>query len=378
MGIIDHVVFTVHVYAADIGDTQVEVYADSSLDIHGTAEADTQVRTHRPQPVGNLDVDVTVQVGGDAGGFLLAAVAVLHGGLARLVRGNAGNRGDVAAQVQDEAASEVEGSLAGEEVHEEVQVSGVQLAGNDYVIEVEAVAVDTLVTHGERVDVGVDLAHFGDIFGEDVADGDGVGIAVVNKTELDVGRYRGGNREVEVCEDKSPIKILREAITVANTEIYEKASTEADFAGMGTTCVAATISDDILYVANVGDSRLYLIDKDITQVTKDHSLVAELVRKGSLDETQAKSHPDKNIITRAIGAAPSVEIDFFEVELNTGDVILMCTDGLTNMVDDDEILRIVKTSVDVPDMAENLIKMANHNGGKDNIGVVIIESSEER
>ena len=185
-------------------------------------------------------------------------------------------------------------------------------------------------------------------------------------------------REVEVCEDKSPIKILREAITVANTEIYEKASTEADFAGMGTTCVVATISDDILYVANVGDSRLYLIDKDITQVTKDHSLVAELVRKGSLDETQAKSHPDKNIITRAIGAAPSVEIDFFEVELNTGDVILMCTDGLTNMVDDDEILRIVKTSVDVPDMAENLIKMANHNGGKDNIGVVIIESSEER
>ena len=122
-------------------------------------------------------------------------------------------------------------------------------------------------------------------------------------------------REVEVCEDKSPIKILREAITVANTEIYEKASTEADFAGMGTTCVAATISDDILYVANVGDSRLYLIDKDITQVTKDHSLVAELVRKGSLDETQAKSHPDKNIITRAIGAAPSVEIDFFEREM---------------------------------------------------------------
>jgi len=184
-------------------------------------------------------------------------------------------------------------------------------------------------------------------------------------------------REVEACEDKSPIKILREAITVANIEIYDKASSEADFAGMGTTCVAATVADDILYVANVGDSRLYLIDKDITQVTKDHSLVAELVRKGSLDASQAKGHPDKNIITRAIGAAPSVDIDFFEVELNTGDIILMCTDGLTNMVDDDEILRIVKTSVDVPDIAENLIKMANHNGGKDNIGVVIVEAVEE-
>ena len=182
-------------------------------------------------------------------------------------------------------------------------------------------------------------------------------------------------REVEVCEDSSPIKILREAITVANTEIYNKASTEADFAGMGTTCVAATVEEDILYVANVGDSRLYLIDKDITQVTKDHSLVAEMVRKGSIDENQAKSHPDKNIITRAIGAAPSVDIDFFEVELNPGDIVLMCTDGLTNMVDDDEILRIVRTGVDVADVAENLIKMANHNGGKDNIGVVIVEAS---
>ncbi len=187
---------------------------------------------------------------------------------------------------------------------------------------------------------------------------------------------RAMEREVEVCEDKSPIKILREAITIANMEIHAKASSEPDFAGMGTTVVAATVADDVLYVANVGDSRLYLIDKTITQVTKDHSLVAELVRKGTLDASQAKAHPDKNIITRAIGASPTVDIDFFEVDLNPGDIILMCTDGLTNMVDDDEILRIVRTSVDAPDIAENLIRMANHNGGKDNIGVVIIESSK--
>ncbi len=182
-------------------------------------------------------------------------------------------------------------------------------------------------------------------------------------------------REVEVCEDRSPVKILREAITIANTEVYDKAAAEADFAGMGTTCVAATITDDVMYVANVGDSRLYLIDKDITQVTKDHSLVAELVRKGSIDASLAKGHPDKNIITRAIGAAPVVDIDFFEVELNAGDTVLMCTDGLTNMVDDDEILRIVRRAVDVADAADNLIKMANHNGGKDNIGVVLIQVS---
>lgn len=187
-------------------------------------------------------------------------------------------------------------------------------------------------------------------------------------------------REVELCEFDSPIKILREAITVANSEIYIKATTEADFAGMGTTTVAATIDGDTLYIANVGDSRLYLIDSDITQVTKDHSLVAEMVRKGTLDETAARLHPDKNIITRAIGAASNVEIDFFEAELNPGDIILMCTDGLTNMVEDEDILRIVRTSTDVADIAENLIKMANHNGGKDNIGVVVIDASidEER
>lgn len=184
-------------------------------------------------------------------------------------------------------------------------------------------------------------------------------------------------REVEECEYDSPVRILREAITIANKEIYEKAMTEPDFAGMGTTTVAATIEDNTLYVANVGDSRLYLIDDVITQVTKDHSLVAEMVRKGSLDEVAARVHPDKNIITRAIGASPKVDIDFFEVELNPGDCILMCTDGLTNMVEDDEILRLVKSSTDVADIAENLIKMANHNGGKDNIGVVVIMSPDD-
>ena len=185
-------------------------------------------------------------------------------------------------------------------------------------------------------------------------------------------------REVEACEESSPIRILREAISTANREVYEKANAEAAFAGMGTTCVAATIDEDVMYVANVGDSRLYLIDSDITQVTKDHSLVAEMVRKGSLDENQARVHPDKNIITRAIGASPTVEIDFFEVELNPGDIILMCTDGLTNMVEDEEILRIVKKGTDTADIADNLIKMANHNGGKDNIGVVIVEALKER
>lgn len=187
-------------------------------------------------------------------------------------------------------------------------------------------------------------------------------------------------REVELCEDDSAIKILRQAISIANSEIYEKATTEADFAGMGTTTVAATIDKDTLYVANVGDSRLYVIDEGIKQVTRDHSLVAEMVRKGSISEEDARNHPDKNIITRAIGASRDVDIDFFEVELKDGDVVLMCTDGLTNMVEDEEIASIIHGSDDIEEVAENLVKMANHNGGKDNIGVVIIKASfdEER
>ena len=184
---------------------------------------------------------------------------------------------------------------------------------------------------------------------------------------------RAIEREVENCEFTAPVRILREAIAIANEEIYEKAITEEDLLGMGTTCVAATVIEDILYVANVGDSRLYLIDKGITQVTKDHSLVAEMVRVGSIAANEARLHPDKNIITRAIGAAKDVDIDFFEVELKKGDIILMCTDGLTNMVEDDEICRIARSAKDVAQIAEELIKMANHNGGKDNIGVVIIE-----
>lgn len=170
--------------------------------------------------------------------------------------------------------------------------------------------------------------------------------------------------------DTEPIRVMREAIETANSEIFEK-SLEEDFAGMGTTLVCATVQKDTLYVANVGDSRLYVISDKIKQITKDHSLVEEMIRAGELDREVARFHPDKNIITRAIGTDPKVLIDFFEVELNKGDVILMCTDGLTNMVSDDEIEDIVKGSDDVKEIVSLLVEKANENGGKDNIGVVL-------
>lgn len=177
--------------------------------------------------------------------------------------------------------------------------------------------------------------------------------------------------KVEDDESTEPVKILRSAIEYANGEIFEKAK-EEDFAGMGTTVVAATIVDDTLYVANVGDSRLYLIREGITQITKDHSLVEEMIRVGELKREDARFHPDKNIITRAVGADKTVAVDFFEEQLQDGDIILMCSDGLSNMVGDDEILSIIKKKKEVSDMAEELVKVANHNGGKDNIGVVLV------
>lgn len=178
-------------------------------------------------------------------------------------------------------------------------------------------------------------------------------------------------REVDADEDTEPVKILRNAIECANEEIFEKAK-EEDFAGMGTTVVAATIIDATLYVANVGDSRLYLIRDNICQVTRDHSLVEEMIRIGEIDREDARFHPDKNIITRAVGVEGSVDVDFFEEELLEGDVILMCSDGLSNMVADEEILKIIKKHKKVKDMADELVKVANHNGGKDNIGIVLV------
>lgn len=170
-----------------------------------------------------------------------------------------------------------------------------------------------------------------------------------------------------------PEVIITEAVQEANHKIVEKARENTEMEGMGTTLVVATIIEHTLYFANVGDSRLYLIRDEIKQLSKDHSLVEEMVRLGGLNEEEAKHHPDKNIITRAIGAKEDVDADFFEYHLQKGDIILMCTDGLTNMVDDNEIFRIVKSGRDIVETAMKLVEKANENGGKDNIGIVLVE-----
>lgn len=180
-------------------------------------------------------------------------------------------------------------------------------------------------------------------------------------------------KELEKSREDGPRAMLKKAIASANHQLIAESKTDAKLEGMGTTLVAATVIEHTLYFANVGDSRLYLLNDEIRQLSKDHSLVQEMVRLGGLNAEEAKHHPDKNIITRAIGVKEDIEIDFFEYRLKKGDIILMCTDGLSNMVEDEEIFQIVRSSRDVVETVEQLIERANSNGGKDNIGVIVAE-----
>ena len=180
-------------------------------------------------------------------------------------------------------------------------------------------------------------------------------------------------KEIAKSEGEDIERVLVKAIKAANREIIKEASGDEHLKGMGTTVVAATVKEQMLYLANVGDSRLYLINQGIQQLSKDHSLVEEMVRLGGIKPEEAKHHPDKNIITRAIGAKADVDVDFYEHRLKRGDIILMCTDGLSNMVEDEELFHIVQGSRDIVEAGEMLVEAAKENGGTDNIGVVLFE-----
>ena len=180
--------------------------------------------------------------------------------------------------------------------------------------------------------------------------------------------------EIREDADFNPVKVIRHAIESANTEIITQAQKDEKLRGMGTTMVAATIVGHYAYVANVGDSRLYVAGEQIQQITKDHSLVQEMVRMGELNAEEARNHPDKNIITRALGAERTVDVDFFDLKLEPGNVVLMCSDGLSNMVEDDRIGEIISdTDRDLQERGQALISEANRNGGTDNIAIVLIE-----
>lgn len=193
-------------------------------------------------------------------------------------------------------------------------------------------------------------------------------------------------KKVKQLSYGSPITIIGEAIAEVNRKVYEKAKTSPDYEGMGTTFVVAVISGSALYVANVGDSRLYIVGDTIRQITRDHSLVEEMVSLGEIDKKEARNHEKKNIITRAVGVSERVMADFFEVELEENEAILLCSDGLTNMIEDADILHIVsgrkdeKTEMSSEERTKRkvlrLIELANKNGGRDNISVILLEPDE--
>ena len=178
---------------------------------------------------------------------------------------------------------------------------------------------------------------------------------------------------IENSDPASPVMILRKALEKTNQGLFEEAQGNPDREGMGSTLVAATIEDDMMYVANVGDSRLYLLRDSLAQITRDHSLVEEMVARGKMERDSESYRSQKNIITRAMGIGNRVEADFFEVPLLECDCILLWSDGLTNMVDDAEISRVLKTTDTLKEKTEALVDEANRNGGKDNIAIVLVE-----
>ncbi|MGN1195015.1 MAG: Stp1/IreP family PP2C-type Ser/Thr phosphatase [Acutalibacteraceae bacterium] len=186
------------------------------------------------------------------------------------------------------------------------------------------------------------------------------------------------SRKIEKCYNKlmsdlSIENLLLSAITTANVAIYDRAAADEALEGMGTTIVACMIKNDVACIAHVGDSRAYIIsDKKIRQITKDHSLVQEMYDKGQITKEQFDNHPNKNIITRALGVSEEVEIDFDSEDVKEGDVIILCTDGLCGCVSDDVLLDTY-LSCDFENLAGKYIELANDSGGRDNITVVVIK-----
>ena len=170
----------------------------------------------------------------------------------------------------------------------------------------------------------------------------------------------------------SLLPLLISAVTAANVSIFDLASANPELHGMGTTVVAAVLSDQMIRIVHAGDSRAYKVSpKGIMQMTRDHSIVQELVETGKLTPNEAKAHPRKNIITRALGVDEAVDIDFCEDRMEPEDVLLLCTDGLTNYLETDEIFQITQTS-GYYESAQQMVDLANQHGGGDNITVVAI------
>lgn len=179
--------------------------------------------------------------------------------------------------------------------------------------------------------------------------------------------------QIEKSTKVTPIGILEQAVAAANEKVYQTSLEDKALQGMGTTIVATVVLGDTAYIINVGDSRLYVYKDTLRQVTVDHSLVEEMVQSGKIHKEDMRTHPNKNIITRALGTNIDVKADCFEIEVNEGNVLLLCSDGLSNMLEDEKMEMIIRENKDdMKTAGEQLVKEANDAGGKDNISVILI------
>ena len=179
-------------------------------------------------------------------------------------------------------------------------------------------------------------------------------------------------------ERELPFLSMEKILKQVNKEVFQLSQREEEYSGMGTTFVVATVVDKVVYVMNVGDSRLYYYDGKLKQVTMDHSLVEELVRAGELNRLESRNHPQKNIITKAVGVSETIQPDFFMLDIEEGEKILLCSDGLTNMVDDEKLEEIMLEPEELNQMAQECINEALFYGGLDNIAVVIAQYGNGR
>ncbi len=173
----------------------------------------------------------------------------------------------------------------------------------------------------------------------------------------------------------NPERILKRSIKKANNEIIELSRKNPAFFGMGATFVSAIVENGVATVANVGDSRFYLINKKegINLISSDHTVVNQMIKMGNLTEEEAKNHPGKNFLYKSLGIEENVSPDIFKLEVKKGDFLLLCSDGLTNMVSEDNIFNIVVKAKTLQDGVNRLIREANKNGGKDNISVILVK-----
>ncbi|HZN89769.1 MAG TPA: Stp1/IreP family PP2C-type Ser/Thr phosphatase [Thermoleophilaceae bacterium] len=205
-----------------------------------------------------------------------------------------------------------------------------------------------------------------------VADGMGGARAGEVASAIAAEAFEGATESGEAAEAQLT-RIVREA----NRRIYEIAVSDESRRGMGTTLTAAKIHGDDVSLGHVGDSRAYLLrDGELEQLTRDHSLVAELERSGQITPEAAEHHPQRSIITRALGPEPDVEVDTYTVPGHDGDVFLICSDGLTSMISDEEVASILRSADALDDAAGQLVRAANQSGGKDNITVILFRLAQ--